>query len=279
MGVLASYPWIADKFELEKEQDQSRFITALCPLHKGYSLRFWLGLDGNLMFGCYSGCTTEGSSVGKLEILRAVGATWKMCYPGDQNWKQVKQTITARYPYFDEQKVLLYETIRLEPGRGGKDKDFRQRRPLGKGNWKWDLEGVRRVLYKLPELVDPESAHRTVFVVAGEKDADNLGRIGVLATTNVCGERSPWEDEYSRLLADRNVVVIEDNDAPGRRHANEAAGSLLDAGVRSLRRCVLPQKDSTAFLNSLRMSGVTDPNHLRQALALAVGEAKKWRAT
>lgn len=276
MSVLAAYPWIADKFDLAKEQDGSRFVTAFCPLHKGYALRLWLGTQGQLLFGCYAGCTTDGSSVGKLEILRAVGANWKMCYPGDQDWKEVKQEITARYPYFDENKVLLYETIRLEPGKKGKDKDFRQRRPIGKGQWKWDLTGVRRVLYKLPELIDPANAGRAVFVVAGEKDVDNLHKIGVLATTNVCGERSPWEDSFSLVLAGRDVIVIEDNDTPGRRHGNEAAGSLMRFGVRSLRLCGLPQKDSTAFLNAMRFDGINDPAQLRQALALAVGGAAKW---
>jgi putative DNA primase/helicase len=278
--VLDSYPWVADAFEIAKDQDGSRFLIAYCPIRKhenGATFKLWLGLDGQLIFGCHGGCTRD-TGEGKLEVLRAVGRGWKDCYPQNQDWKAVKQLIVSRYPYLDERGKLLYETMRLEPGRGGKDKEFRQRRPAERGQWVWNLDGVRRVLYRLPELVDPGNAGRTVFVVAGEKDADTLGRIGVLATTNVCGERAEWLDEYSLVLAGRDVVVVEDDDGPGRRHANEVAGSLLKAGVNSLRRCALPEKDATAFLTALRMAGIDDPGELKQGLQLAVREAPKWRS-
>src|SRR5262245_8133447 len=51
--------------------------------------------------------------------------------------------IVATYPYVDEQSSPLYEVVRLEP------KDFRQRRPDGRGGWFWNLDGTRRVLYRL----------------------------------------------------------------------------------------------------------------------------------
>jgi putative DNA primase/helicase len=208
--VLAAYPWVEDAFTPNEKQDGSRFYTVYCPVRQhsnGATFRLWLGTDGQLIFGCYGGCTDDNGR-GKLEALRAVGKGWKDCYPQNQDWRAVKPTIVARYPYFDERGKLLYETIRLEPGRGGKDKDFRQRRPVERGQWKWDLDGVRRVLYRLPELIDPKNARRPVYVVAGEKDAESLRNIGLLGTTNVCGERSPWTDDYSAVLAGRDVTVI-----------------------------------------------------------------------
>jgi hypothetical protein len=42
---------------------------------------------------------------------------------------------------------LLYQVVRFAP------KDFRQRRPDGPGGWTWNLKGVRRVLYRLFELL------------------------------------------------------------------------------------------------------------------------------
>lgn len=287
-SVLDAYPWIAEKFELAKEQPGGHYVAAFCPLknhRSGAVFRLWLGTSGQLLFGCWAGCTpmgTSGPAAGsnggsKVEVLRAVNITWKDCYPENQNWKEVRGTITARYPYFNEEGVLLYETLRLEPGRGGRDKDFRQRRPVGGGKWKWDLEGVRRVLYKLPQLVSPTTKHRAVFVVAGEKDADNLEHIGCLATTNVCGERSPWLDEYSTTLADREVIVIEDRDSAGKQHANEVVGSLLLAGAKSLRRAALPEKDATAFLATLYRAGVEDAGEMRQAIQLALQDVPKWR--
>jgi hypothetical protein len=54
--------------------------------------------------------------------------------------------IVATYDYLDEKGVFLYQVVRYEP------KGFRQRRPDGKGGWHWNLNGVRRVLYRLPEV-------------------------------------------------------------------------------------------------------------------------------
>ena len=58
------------------------------------------------------------------------------------------------------------------------------RRPDGRGGYIWNLDGVRLVPYRLPELIDAVASGRVVFVVGGEKDADNLKAIGIPATTN-----------------------------------------------------------------------------------------------
>ena len=85
--------------------------------------------------------------------------------------------IVETYNYTNEESLLLFQTVRWEP------KDFSQRRPDGKGGWKWDLQGVRRVLYRLPELMAADPS-RPVFIVEGEKDADRLWDEGLVATTN-----------------------------------------------------------------------------------------------
>lgn len=271
MRVLSAYPWVAEAFAVASEEAGGAFVNAACPLgpHGSARVRFWLGDgDGRLMFGCYAGC-------GKLEILRAVGRGWKDCYPGGTDWKAVRQEVAARYPYRDEAGVLLYETVRLEPGRAGRDKDFRQRRPVG-GGWEWSLGDVRRVLYRLPDLVAADPA-RLVVVCEGEKDVESLAAIGVLGTTNVCGARSEWLEEYSAALAGRAVVVIEDADGAGRRHANEVVGSLTNH-ARAVRRVRLPAKDATAFLNGLRADGVSDAAVLKRQLWAAFRAAPQWTA-
>src|SRR5205823_4705078 len=91
-----------------------------------------------------------------------------------------RRSVAAAYTYRDENGRLLYEAVRFKP------KGFSQRRPNGKSGWAWNLKGVRRVLYRLPELLaaDPTA---TVYVVEGEKDADRLARLGLVATTSPCG--------------------------------------------------------------------------------------------
>jgi DNA primase len=76
--------------------------------------------------------------------------------------------IAKTYDYIDENGILRYQAVRLEP------KDFRQRRPDGSGGWIWNLKGVERVLYNLQRVL--KSAH-PVWIVEGEKDANTLTEI------------------------------------------------------------------------------------------------------
>src|SRR5262249_4153781 len=131
--------------------------------------------------------------------------------------------IAAIYDYRDEAGTLLYQVIRYQP------KDFRQRRPDGKGDWIWNLVGVRRVLYLLPELT--AAPEREVFIVEGEKDADLLANLGLQATTSA-GGAGKWTDDFNGVLAGREVFILPDNDEPGRQHASAVARSLLASNPR-----------------------------------------------
>jgi putative DNA primase/helicase len=130
---------------------------------------------------------------------------------------------------------LLFQVVRFDP------KDFRQRRPHGDA-WTWNLGDVRRVLYRLPELL--AAKHDTpVFVAEGEKDVDALTRLGLCATTNA-GGAGKWRPEYSDALKGRQVVILPDNDDPGRRHAADVARALhgVAAGVKVIELPGLPDK-------------------------------------
>ena len=123
--------------------------------------------------------------------------------------------IAKRYPYQDEAGKLLYEQVRFDP------KDFRFRRPDGTGGWIWNLQGVKKVLYHLPEVL----AGDEVVITEGEKDADLLHSWGLVSTCNP-GGAGKWTDEYSQVLTGKKVVVLQDDDEPGRKHAEQVAASV-----------------------------------------------------
>jgi hypothetical protein len=102
--------------------------------------------------------------------------------------------IVAVYPYQDEIGDALFEVVRFDP------KDFRQRRPDGRGGHVWGIKGVRRVPYRLPELNEALGLERLVFIVEGEKDVLNLERIGVPATCNAMGAGA-WHPDLNRFFA------------------------------------------------------------------------------
>jgi hypothetical protein len=133
--------------------------------------------------------------------------------------------IVAVYDYFDERSVLLFQVVRFEP------KDFRQRRPDGHGGWVWSLGDTRRVPYQLPELLKAVAAGETIYIPEGEKDVENVRAIGLAATTNSGGIKK-WRNEYSEHLRDADVVVLPDNHAEGREHAEQVVASLRGVAKR-----------------------------------------------
>ena len=98
------------------------------------------------------------------------------------------------------------------------------------------MDGVQRVPYRLDEWADEDGG--CVFIVEGEKDADRLAGLGLRATTNP-GGAGKWSKTYIRYFANRDVVVLPDNDQAGHDHARDVAASLQPA-AKSVRVVALP---------------------------------------
>jgi hypothetical protein len=148
----------------------------------------------------------------------------------------------AEYDYRDEAGTLAFQVVRYV------GKQFTQRRPDGHGGWIYNLQGVERVLYRLPELV-ASTSESAVYVVEGEKDVETLRHRGLVATTNPqgAGKWSHVETCAHRVLRGRHIVLIPDADEKGRSHANDIAASLLGVAA-SVRRLEMPgAKDVTEW--------------------------------
>jgi Protein of unknown function (DUF3631) len=130
----------------------------------------------------------------------------------------------AWWDYHDATGVIVARVIRLEP------KTFRQCRPDRDDGWKWSLQGLQVPLYRLPELLRAP-ADATVFVTEGEKHADALRDLGLIATTNCMGARK-FRSHHAKILAGRDVVILPDNDDAGRDHARLVARELRGVGTR-----------------------------------------------
>jgi hypothetical protein len=190
---------------------------AKCPAHddRRASLSICHGDDGIVLLKCHAGCNVK-------EITTAVGLAVQDLFPpktGTSASKPKLGRIVKAYDYRDADGTLLYQVCRFDP------KNFRQRKPDGNGGWSWKLDNVPRVLYHLPELL---AAPRDswVFIVEGEKDADNLVAVGLVATTCPQGAGKWFKLSDDSALHGRNVVIIPDNDKPGRDHAADVAHHL-----------------------------------------------------
>lgn len=191
---------------------------AKCPSHEDQrpSLSISLGDDGRVLLYCHAGCTLES-------ILGAIGMKKSDLFPprNDHRGNGAARKIVATYDYCDAEGVLIYQVCRYQP------KDFRQRRPDGAGGWLWNMDGVQRVLYRLPELMNASEDRPDdwVFIAEGEKDCNALAGVGLVATCNPGGAKK-WQDEYSESLRGRRVCIVADRDENGREHAHQVAASL-----------------------------------------------------
>jgi hypothetical protein len=158
---------------------------------------------------------------------------------GKPSPKSPSHHVVAEYSYTDERGEVLYVVERLDP------KGFRQKRPDGRGGWIYNLNGARRVLYNLPQVLAAQDA---LFVVEGEKDCETARSLGLIATCN-SGGAGKWREEYCGPLSGKRVYVIADADGPGRKHADQIA-ALLFGKVKSLKVVELPgAKDLTEWVH------------------------------
>jgi putative DNA primase/helicase len=154
---------------------------------------------------------------------------------GDDGNGHDRLRVVATYPYTDKCGGLLYEKVRYDPKR------FSVRRPSGNGGWIWNLDGMPRVLYRLPELSEAVAQDRLIFIAEGEKEVDALVGLGVPATCS--GGANSWDDRFAEDLKGASVIILPDNDEPGRNHAKRIVSSLtgVAANIRVVHLPRLPE--------------------------------------
>jgi hypothetical protein len=208
-------------------------FVARCPAHEDRhpSLSVGEGDDGRVLVRCHAGCSADA-------IVSALGLELRDLFPETERGGNGNCRILEAYDYVDEAGDLLYQAVRFEP------KGFAQRRPDATG-WSWKLGDTRRVLYRLPRVLGAASRGETVYVCEGERDVHAVEELGFVATTNPMGA-GKWRDEYAEAFRGAGrVIVLPDDDEPGRNHATDVATSLV--GVASDVRVVeLWQRGDTA---------------------------------
>src|SRR5262249_48358227 len=123
------------------------------------------------------------------------------------------------YIYIDAQNRLYMEVVRTA------NKDFPTYH-WGNGAWVKGWPKSKEVVpYRLPELL-AASASEPVWICEGEKDAENVAQLGLVATTNPGGALK-WQPELAKWFKDKQLVyVLEDNDDAGRAHTAKVISAL-----------------------------------------------------
>ncbi len=197
---------------LEGVRESGAGWTARCPAHadRRASLAVGRGDDGRWLLKCHAGCAF-GAVVG------ALGIDARDLFPSNGHRHPPARREAAVYDYDG-----VFEVVRYEP------KDFRQRRPDGRGGYLWNLDGITPRLYRLNDLAGRDAA----VVVEGEKDVDRLWSLDLPATCNA-GGAGQWRSTHAEQLkvaGVRSVVVVPDADDAGRRHVRISLKWITDSG-------------------------------------------------
>ncbi|MGB1539245.1 MAG: hypothetical protein ACPHAN_16210, partial [Pseudomonadales bacterium] len=106
--------------------------------------------------------------------------------------------IVRKYDYYNADGELHMQVCRYMP------KDFRPRRPdpNNPGKWILSIKGIETVPYRLPEMLESDY----VVIVEGEKDADRLADLGIVATTNISGAGN-WQTELAQYFKGKRVYI------------------------------------------------------------------------
>ena len=204
---------------------------ACCPAHEDDKASLAIReKNGRVLVHCHAGCTQDAV----LAALRGRNLWPERRANGAANGKlRGSRTVVAVYEYVDELGEPLFQVIRFKP------KDFRQRRRPRPGDprdkvrdgWVWSVDGVPVVPYRLPETLEAIANQTPIFIVEGEEDANNLAKLGIVATCNA-GGAGKWKPEHATRFTGADATVIPDNDEAGRQHAESVAASLTGTAAR-----------------------------------------------
>jgi hypothetical protein len=212
---------------------QGRGTVLRCPAHEDSnpSLSVSPGIEQPVIFKCHAGCDPK-------DIVEQAGLDWAdVCAEREEDlevWTP-KGPASRVYPYHDEHGTLAYEVVRIpDPETGGKSFMQRVPNPAARSGYDWKLEGVERLCYRLPQVIEAIGQGGTIHIAEGEKDVHSLLSVipaGDEATCN-SGGAGKWLGSYSHHFAGAVVTIYVDADDPGRAHAREVRDMLTEHGAR-----------------------------------------------
>ena len=219
--------WALFCSKLEQVKHNNNSIVALCPSHNDKSPSLTASYTDNIILvKCQAECSFK-------EIVTSLGMVQNQFFAPNKK-SSPKKIIQAVYRYEDQDSNHVMNVVRFEP------KDFRPQRPDGR----YTLEGVTRVPYRLPQLLDGIKEGREIIIVEGEKDVEAATNIGLVATT-FAGGAGKWRKEYSKWFQEAKVICLPDNDHAGRKGMVIIASKIIKVAksVLWLELPDIPEKD------------------------------------
>ncbi|CAB1255431.1 hypothetical protein CLOSBL3_13134 [Clostridiaceae bacterium BL-3] len=277
------------------KEDHGDSCKAICPVHPDNKASLSIKYDkcqGKTILYCHAGCEVR-------KILDSVGLKMSDLFDKPLEKNSSKMNIEAVYHYKDKDNKVLFDKVRFKPKR------FTQRRIID-GATVWGLDGgtyyetypgsnswskkkrnnaaskqfdlCKPVIYNLPEVIQAVNNGKPVCLVEGEKDCENLSKLGFVTTTNFDGaskssQRSKWRDEYNKYFKNCDAILIPDNDEPGRAHMKNIANSL-NGIAKSIKIIELDGLSEKGDISDWLKKGGNDKDKLQNL----IDKSKEWKS-
>jgi hypothetical protein len=211
--------------------------SARCPAHEDRKASLSLSetSDGAVLLKCHAGCNAS-------EILAPIGLELRDLFPpkscphpsgngkpktSGPTFPMAKDAVAHLQSHHGKRSAFwTYHDVQGDPCglilRWDKH-DGKHIRPVAKHEDGWRIGAMPepRPLYGLPKLAEA----KRVIICEGEKATDAARNLVFVATTSAGGSGAASKSDWTPL-AGKNVLILPDNDAPGRKYAETVAGIL-----------------------------------------------------
>lgn len=199
-----------------------------CPCHADNtaSLSLKVTSSGGILLNCFAGCDWQDikKEIESRGLIKPSANRPSSNGTNGSNSNGASHHTESEiiYSYRDANNALVFEKIRKP------DKKFVHRRHTASGI-EYNLQGINeKPLYKLPEVLAAIKNNQPIAILEGEKDCENFtGLTGIIATTNFDGASpNKWKEHYSKSLSGADIILLYDNDDPGRLHRDAIIQSV-----------------------------------------------------
>jgi|GEM_PF-1261288 len=205
-----------------------------CPSHNDTnpSLSVKDSDDGKLILKCFAGCSKE--SVKESLISKGLYS------PGD-NYDLPKGVFSKfrnspyrqHWTYTDKDGKIIGFVVKYQGHSSNSKKQYVPYFNNDGNGWRTGYrKSEDRPLYNLSKIAGARNAE-PIYIVEGEKCADALGKIDLLATTSLGGAGAPQKTDWT-ILRIRRCIIWPDNDTAGKEYAKRVVELLEEAAVKRI---------------------------------------------
>lgn len=234
--MITQAPFQKIKPHLQNLEQSGDGWTARCPAHEDNrnSLSLSEKEDGTLLLKCHAGCSTEA-------VVHECGLTMRELFPKQE--RPVRQSYVKRSHVYRNRtgEVTHRKDIFLSGGASWYHHTGEQ--------WEKKQGNRKPEIYRADEVASQPDAE--VWLCEGEKDADTLSGLGLVATS--LPSTGTFKREYKPFFEGRKVFICEDHDKAGRNHGEKCGKALqgVAKSVEVIRFPELPEKgDVTDFIEA-----------------------------